>query len=200
MKSLKIGFATLVAIFSLAACGAKTVSPAAPQPISKPAIEAQAPVPDTAPAPVAAQTPVSDEAKVPAPVGAFGALDACKFLTKEIAETVVGPIVYEPKAEGVAAGASMCSYMGNDSKFVSLLVEKMSDSDFDKALEDSKGISKVDPVQVRGLGDRAYWIGGTFNFMVIMKGGNSVMVNVIGVKGDSQTIVKDVSEKVLANM
>jgi hypothetical protein len=128
-------------------------------------------------------------------------VDACKVFTKEIAETVVGPVSKAANTRGSGYGASSCTYMGQDSSVVSLVIRSgTSGSIFDQAFQASKGLSGVDPVKVDGLGDSAYWAGGNLKQMNILKGDNWMIVSMMGAKGDVQSKAKDVSEKILANM
>ncbi len=180
MKNLKITLAALAVLVSLSACSKTTAPSADNSAVPAPSKEVAAPV-----APVAnASTP-----------------DACKYLTKEIAESVVGPISKEPNTEGSNVGMSNCMYLSDDFSAVSLLITSdFSSATFDQAFQASKGISGVDPVKVEGLGDAAYWAGGTLNQMNILKGDNLMIIMAIGAKGDVQTVARGVAEKVLAKM
>jgi hypothetical protein len=175
MKNLRFALTTLVVLFSISACSAPK-----------------------APSAENAATPTTPSNEAPAPVAVP---DACKYLTKEIAETVVGSVDTAPKTNGSGNGISNCMYLSTDLSAVSLLIQVgSSGSDFEKGFGLSKSISGVDPVKVDGLGDGAFWAGGTLNQMNILKGNNLMIVSGMGLKGDTQSVLKDVSLKILANM
>lgn len=173
MKKLNILLATLLAVVLLAACSGSNSSATVP----------------------------SDTTPDVAPVADIATPDACKYLTKEIAETVVGPIDSAPKTDGTSGAIGNCMYLSKDFSAVSLLIKANTSADeFQKGFEMSKSISGVDPVKVDGLGESAFWAAGKLNQMNILKGGNMMIVMIMGVKGDFQAVAKDVADKVLAAM
>jgi hypothetical protein len=193
MKNTKMLLAALAVALSLAACAgpsSSTPSPTASNP---------APAAATVPSPVAAN-PNPASAPV-APVAQGALVDACKLLPQEAAEAVVGPLISVPKTS-FGDQRSSCAYMGkNYTSVITLVIRSgVTNADFDTDFQASKGLSGVDPVTIDGLGDKAYWFGGTLNELNILKGGNWIMVLAMGVEGDLQSIDKGIAEKVLANM
>jgi hypothetical protein len=65
---------------------------------------------------------------------------------------------------------------------------------YDEARAQSKGLSDVDPVDVQGLGDRAYWAGGSLTQMNVLKGDAWLIVNIQDTK--SNTLQQQATEAV----
>lgn len=119
--------------------------------------------------------------------------DACALFVKADAEAVLGTKVNDPLTSGAATEGqvttvSSCSYatsaeLPNDVKVASLLVRKAAtkaeaDQVFTDARAQSKGLSGVDPVDIRGLGDRAYWSGGNLTQMNVLNGNAWLIINI----------------------
>ncbi len=119
--------------------------------------------------------------------------DSCVLFVKVDAEAVLGMKVNDPLHSGAATEdqatiVSSCSYatnaeMPSDVKVASLLIRKAKDSVealrvYDEARAQSKGLSGVDPVDVQGLGDRAYWAGGSLTQLNVIKGDAWFIVNI----------------------
>lgn len=199
MKNLKIALAALVVLLSLSACS-----------------KSQTPVPESAttlapseqaPAPVAATTnpstpsgDASTSAKDIVPDTQVGS-NACKLLTKDMAESVIGTISTDPQVTKETS-LSNCMYLSDSMSAVGLMIQPSGGSSTlaQQSFEASKGISGVDPVKVDGLGDGAYWAGGTLNQMNFFKNGDWYILSVMGTKGDTKQMATDLAKKVLTNM
>lgn len=135
--------------------------------------------------------------------------DSCVLFTKADAEAVLGMKVNEPLHSGAATEdqatiVSSCSYATNgelptDVKVASMLIRKAADSVeamrvYDEARAQSKGLSGVDPVDVQGLGDRAYWAGGSLTQLNVLKGDAWFIVNIQDTK--SNTLQQQATEAV----
>ena len=135
--------------------------------------------------------------------------DGCVLFTKADAEAVLGMKANDPLHSGAATEdqatiVSSCSYatsgeMPSDVKVASLLVRKAIDSVeamrvYDEARAQSKGLSGVDPVDVQGLGDRAYWAGGSLTQLNVLKGDAWLIVNIQDTK--STDLQKQATEAV----
>ncbi len=181
----------LVVTVSLTACSGP--SPSAPSPTADNPAPAMATVPNSA---------TANPSPAVAPVANTSVPDACKLLTKDMAVSIVGPIAVGPKLVGPKDGMSSCTYIGEGYTSVLSLIIKggISNSDFDQAFQASKGLSGVDAVKVDGLGDAAYWSGGTLGQMNVLKGGNWMILTATGAKGDLQPTLKDAFAKILAAM
>jgi len=116
--------------------------------------------------PIGDKTAMDDSA----PVIANG-VHACDYLTKDIASGVLGE-VNEPSETSSGAAISSCSYTpaNGDIAVLSLLIKRNSaDTEATGAKASSKSLSGVDPEDVAGLGDSAYWAGGKLNQLNVFK-------------------------------
>jgi hypothetical protein len=192
MRNTKVFLASMVAIVALAACSSNSGAPT-PNPTSA----NPSPVAATEPTPAAANPSPAE-----APTGEVSVPDACKLLTKDLAASIIGTIAIGPKLVGPKDGMSSCTYIGEGYTTVLSLVIKggISDSDFEAAFQASKGVSGVDATKVDGLGDAAYWAGGSLGQLNIHKGGNWIILDATGAKGDLQSTLKDAATKIVASM
>ena len=103
-----------------------------------------------------------------------GELDACKLLTKSIATEYLGD-AGEPDLRDTIGIVSTCTY-SNPATFDSLMLlvrrsqtSDESDTVSTNAKAESKNLSGVDPEDVSGLGDSAYWAGGDLKQINVFK-------------------------------
>ena len=131
--------------------------------------------------------------------------DACQLLLKADAELAVGGAVKDPlrnvsqTADGkitvsdctysqpLPAGSTDITKIGT----AGLLVRKATNQSeaakvFADAMAQSKGLSGVEPVKVNGVGDQAYWAGGSLTQMNVLKGDAWYIINVRIPSGDEQ--------------
>lgn len=112
--------------------------------------------------------------------GSTSGKSACELLTKEIAEQVLEAKVNDATAhdtDSTYATVSTCNYLAEDSFMhaVGLLIRHSKEkgealTSFDGAIEQSQSLSGVAPQMVDGLGDKAYWAGGTLKQLNIIIG------------------------------
>lgn len=135
------------------------------------------------------------------------ALDACKLLTPEIAKSVIGEETAEPSTNNVGGVVSTCSYSAKSAnmKSLSLLARRAYTNEssvevFKAAFDQSKSLSGVDPVSVSGLGDEAYWAGGTLNQLNVRKGDTWLILSSFGFdKGMDAEKLRQPMESIIKN-
>jgi hypothetical protein len=171
MKNPKVVLASVFVLFMLAACSKSGGSVSAP---------------------------TSDTPSAVAPVAEVSLPDSCKLLSKEIVESVVGP-VGDAKTDGSGPASSNCMYLAEDFSGISLMITKSSSDSFQKSFEASKSISGVDPVKVDGVGESAFFAGGTLNQLNVLKNDNWMIFSAFGAT-DPQATTKKLADKVLAAM
>lgn len=135
----------------------------------------------------------TDTGPAVAPVVIENRYNGCVLLTKADAEAILGQAVHEPlhngaKSEDGQTIVSSCNYATdgeteNEVKVVSLLVRKAATAEealrvYEETRGLSVGLSGTEPSDVEGLGDRAYWTGGTLTQMNVLKGELWLIVNV----------------------
>ena len=123
--------------------------------------------------------------------------DACGLLTKEIAESVLGPLTDPPKTDGSNAYTSNCMYLAPDFSAVTLMVT--GGGTFEQSFQASKGISGVDAIRMDGIGEGAFWAGGALNQLNVLKNGKWMIFMAPGAGDDQQKVLTEVAQKVLAN-
>jgi hypothetical protein len=134
-------------------------------------------------------------------------LDACLLLTKSDAEELMGEAASSPTSSHVGETVSRCGYMSQSgSKRVSLLVRQASSHNeavqiFQKAQNKSKGLSGSDPQAVPGLGDAAFWAGGTLKQLNVLKGDAWLIVSAhFGSDNDPLAAGESAAKKILAHL
>jgi hypothetical protein len=121
-----------------------------------------------------ASGPASDTHN-PAPGKSAGRLDACSLLTPADAEALLREAPGEPVGSQIGEGVSRCGYTGRSGdKRVSLVARRASSSAeaariFRTAQNESKNLSGVEPRPVSGLGDAAFWAGGTLRQLNVVR-------------------------------
>ncbi len=114
-------------------------------------------------------------------------VDACSLLTKADAEKMLGKPVKD--AEHPLDGAAVytitsCNYRAvSGGERVSVMVIAASDaqsarSAFDLEKKQAPSMMQVDPQDVAGIGDAAFWEGGSYNKLRIVKGRIGLTVGV----------------------
>jgi len=145
--------------------------------------------------------------------------DACQLLTKAEVEAVLGGTVKDPlrnvsqTADGKIT-VSDCTYSQplppgtTDIRkigTIGLLVRKATNQTeankvFADAMAQSKGLSGVEPVKVNGVGDQAYWAGGSLTQMNVLKGDAWYIVNVRIPSGDEQAKALAVAKLIIGKI
>ncbi len=137
--------------------------------------------PDQAPGGAAAAKAATKAMATAAP----GAIDASQILTKADAEAVLGKEVGDPTATSTAGVVSTCNYMAKDLTGLHMLIRASASPDaarviFEEAQKQSKVLSRADPEPVEGLGDAAYWAGGSLDQLNVLKGRYWVILSAAG--------------------
>jgi hypothetical protein len=113
--------------------------------------------------------------------GRVAPIDACTLLTAADAEAILGGPVEKPVTSGhplpVAGHSSRCAYLTSRPplKVVNLLVEQLATpreaaSAFEQTRRISKTVSGAPPEDLAGLGERAFWEGGSIAKLHVLKG------------------------------
>ena len=183
-----IPFVLVVLLLALAGCGSS--KPAASQPAAQ------------APSQPPAQSLVSTK------------IDACTLLTKADAEQILGKPVDDPThpVQGNETfSVDSCEYKvtgGTALDNATLIVTVPSNGDlataqtaFDTGKQQAQAAYNAAPVDVPGVGDTAYWVGGAGNNLSILKGNVNVTLSASTQKGDapSQAIL-DLAKVVLGRL
>lgn len=150
------------------------------------------------------------------PTGVAAKYDSCLLFTKADAEAVLGETVNGPTPDKTLGTSktvitSGCTYTTtaakpSDIKVAYMLLRKARDlaeanKVFDEAIKLSKSISGVDPVEVQGLGDRAFWAGGALNQLNVLKGDVLLVATVRDTKsGTMQQQATETIRRALDNM
>lgn len=112
----------------------------------------------------------------PAEVGR--ALDACSLITAGDAAALLGGPVSAPtvaEREVAASGVSQCSYRAGTGGYLTVLARTAATREgaaeaFERARSLAKALTGEDPLDVREVGERAYWTGGTFKQLNVLEG------------------------------
>jgi len=114
---------------------------------------------------------------------------ACKLLTKDDAETVLGGPVLEPPVTSTMADVGMeswrCGYISEakePTRVVTLLASHWQDAAaarraFERAHSLSQSVSGQVPETVGGFGERAYWAGGKVNQLNVLAGNDWLVIS-----------------------
>ena len=132
-------------------------------------------------------------------------MDASEILTKEDAEAILGKPIENPEVSGAGTTVSTCNYYAADASGIGLLVRSAPDSDsariiFEQARLQSKSMSFVEPQQIAGLGDMAYWAGGNLNQMNVLEGKYWLIFTVFSGKDRSLELGKQAAERAIARL
>ncbi|MBU2566970.1 hypothetical protein KKG46_05455 [Patescibacteria group bacterium] len=102
-------------------------------------------------------------------------LNACELLTKTIVSDYLGD-VDDPTLRNTAGVVSTCTYTEPASfDSITLLVRRSQNNDESNtvntnAKNESKNLSGVEPEDISGLGDSAYWAGGSLKQLNVFRG------------------------------
>jgi len=149
---------------------------------------------EKAPAPVLKQ---QEEPKV---------VSACSLLTAEEAAAILGEPVEKPSESATGSTVSNCNWMTGSSTSVGILLRRASSKAeaervYQQAHQQSKSVSGVDPEDISGLGDKAYWAGGHINQLNVFKGNYWLIIMANKGNGaDSLAAAKAVAGKALAKL
>jgi hypothetical protein len=134
-------------------------------------------------------------------------LDACLLLTKSDAESLMGEAAGAPTSSQVGETVSRCGYISNSGgRRVSVLARRASSrveaaQIFQKAQNESKGLSGSDPQMVSGFGDAAFWAGGTLKQLNVLKGEMWLIISSnLGGGNDLLATSESAAKKILAHM
>jgi hypothetical protein len=164
-------------LFVLAGCGSpQTAAPGSSVTTSIPGNPTSAPTGNTAP----------------------GGLDPCTLLTKADAESILGKPVMDathPITADATFEVRSCEYRvtgGTALDNATLIYTVSSEGDaataktaFDTGKKDAQKSWNAAPVDVPGLGDEAYWVGGAGNNVSVLKGPIYITLSASTYKGDS---------------
>ncbi len=166
----------LVAVLGLAGCGSDSEKPVTRRPS----------VVTTADAPV---KPVS----------------ACSLLTQEEVAAILNESVEKP-TDSATGPVSNCNWMTPSLHMVGILVRRAASREEaetvrERAHQQSKTLSGVEPKDVAGLGDSAYWAGGNINQLNVFKGNYWLIITASkGKTIENLGLAKAVAEKALARL
>ncbi|HTX90520.1 MAG TPA: hypothetical protein VMC09_04805 [Anaerolineales bacterium] len=141
-------------------------------------------------------------------------IDACALLTKADAEQILGKPVEDPThpVEGSETfNVFSCEYKmqgGTALDNASLIVTVPAAGDlqtaqiaFDTGKQQAQAAYNAAPVDVPGLGDTAYWVGGAGNNLSILKGDINVTLSASTQKGDAPAqAILDLAKTVLSRL
>jgi hypothetical protein len=120
---------------------------------------------------------------------------ASSLLTEAEVAGLLGEPIQEVKESGSGA-VSNCTWLTNSFRSIGVLVRAGGSSEesrtiFEQAFNSSKSISGVEPEQVEGVGDLAYWAGGSLNQMNVLKGRTWIIVSTMAVDAKkSQSVAR----------
>lgn len=143
--------------------------------------------------------------------GKPSAIDSCALITAADAQAVLGGPVKAPEkpveGEGVAVVTS-CAYRSEASglNHVTLIARRLDTSssarsDFDQLKRDMEPQLNVTPSDVAGLGDGAFWAGGSVNQLAVLKGNAELLIMVNGSQGATpEAAARSLAEKALGRL
>jgi hypothetical protein len=137
---------------------------------------------------------------------------ACRLLTRDDAEALLGGPVREPPVTSITADigvvTSRCGYISvakNPTKVVTLLASRWQDpADVRRAYEHAHALSQTVSGQVPenadGLGERAYWSGGKVNQLHVLRGHDWLVISgTVGPGLDQLAPAKAAAARILAH-
>ena len=153
--------------------------------------------------PIHNQAPLLDEEDTPTPKASAQApaaskFDACSILTKADAEQILGEPVDSPTSPQMGSetfSVDSCAYQvtgGTALDRATLILTVPANGDlaraqavFNTGKQQAQSLYNSAPVDVSGLGDAAYWVGGAGNNLSILKGDIYISLSASTQKGDS---------------
>lgn len=134
------------------------------------------------------------------------AVSACSLLTQEEAAAILGEPVEKPTDSATGQTVTNCNWMTPSFHMVGILV-RLASSPAEaetvrlEARRQSKGLSGVDPQDVTGLGESAYWAGGDINQLNVFKGNYWLIITASkGKANDNLALAKAVAAKALPRL
>jgi hypothetical protein len=134
------------------------------------------------------------------------AISACSLLTQEEVVAILGEPVEKPTNSVSGGTVTNCNWMTPSFRMVGILVRLASSpaeaaTVRQEAHRESKSLSGVDPEDVAGLGDSAYWAGGSINQLNVFKGNYWLIITATkGKTSDNLSLAKAVAEKALPRL
>ncbi|MGB8644337.1 MAG: hypothetical protein WCF84_03820 [Anaerolineae bacterium] len=136
-------------------------------------------------------------------------VDACKLLSQTDAETILGEPAAAPESP-ISGQANFvvtsCEYKAKSSpaNHVTLIVIQADDAlsakdSFELAQKQAVTQLNVTPQNVSGLGDAAFWQGGIYNNLLVLKGNFQITFTISG-ETTPEGKVKTLAQQVLAKM
>lgn len=123
-------------------------------------------------------------------------LDVCGLLDATMASNVLGGKVTIDPGAVVPSGngfVSTCTFTSDEARGINVLLrQNTSKAEAQKLFADSKASSQsgdTAPVDLRGLGDGAFWLGGTQNQLDVVYKNNWMVITVYGLPGDDRLTV-----------
>jgi len=134
------------------------------------------------------------------------AVSACSLLTQEEAAAILGEPVEKPANSTTGGTVSNCNWMTSSFQMIGILVRLASTPEEaetvrNQAHQQSKSLSGVDPEDIPGLGENAYWAGGNINQLNVFKGKYWLIITASKGNGsENLTLAKAVAEKALPRL
>ncbi len=156
--------------------------------------------------PAATDTATVTKPVIAQPDAPAKAVSACSLLTQEEAAAILGEPVEKPTDSAVGGTVTNCNWMTPSFHMVGILVRLASspaeaETVRQEALRQSKSLSGVDPEDVAGLGENAYWAGGNINQLNVFKGNYWLIITASkGKATENLTLAKAVAEKALPRL
>ena len=136
-------------------------------------------------------------------------VSACDALGNDGAASVLGggvtvtpgPSVTQPDG---SLFISNCTFSSNEARTVNILIRQGADlnamrKQFGEARAAVKGLYAVEPQDVPGLGDAAFWVGGSADQLNVQMGGRWITVMVFALSTDDRlSIARNVASRVLS--
>jgi hypothetical protein len=124
--------------------------------------------------------PASPEGRAPVPAaaatpGTASPIDACALIPQADAEALLGGPVAPPTTNAGEPAVSQCAYASPTShRYLTLLVRRSlttaeAAAAYDRARSEARALTGGDPLDVSGIGERAYWTGGTFRQLNVLQ-------------------------------
>ena len=104
-------------------------------------------------------------------------MDACALISRSDAREILGGEVSPPTTsvvQGTGETVSQCAYASPAShRFLSLVVREASTAAdaaaaYDHARGEAKALTGSEPLEVAGIGEKAFWTGGTFKQLTVL--------------------------------
>jgi len=147
-----------------------------------------------------------DKPRVEQPETPPKAVSACTLLTQEEAAAILGEPVEKPTNSNTGGTVSNCNWMTSSFHMVGILVRLASSREEaetvrQQAHQQSKSLSGVDPQDITGIGENAYWAGGNINQLNVFKGNYWLIITASkGNTSENLALAKAVAEKALPRL